>query len=157
MGKKSGGILMLSAVMLTGCATIMHGTKQTVGINSNPSNAWVWVDGNYLGNTPIVVEMTRKDNHRVYIELPGYQPYEAIFTKQMSGWVFGNLAFGGVIGLGVDALTGGIYVLTPEIIQAEMRSTNVAYSKQTADSYIAIVMEPDPSWKKIGNLQPLES
>lgn len=145
------GVFMVTS-LLTSCATIMHGTRQSIGISSNPSNACVWVDKKYSGNTPIVVEMSRKDNHIVRIELDGYQPYEATFSRQLSGWVFGNIVFGGVIGLAVDAITGGLYVLTPDQIQAEMRSNRIAYSKNSKDSYITVVLEVDPSWEKIGNL-----
>lgn len=145
-------IFFALASLLTGCATIMHGTRQSVGIASNPTNANVWVDKNYAGNTPIVVEMSRKDNHIVRIELDGYQPYEATFSRQLSGWAFGNIVFGGFIGLAVDAVSGGLYMLTPDQIHAEMRSNNMAYSKKSNDSCIAVVLKPNPSWKKIGNL-----
>lgn len=137
---------------LTSCATIMHGTRQSVGIASNPSTASVWVDKIYAGNTPVIVDMSRKDNHIVRIELEGYQPYEATFSRKLSGWVFGNIVFGGVIGLAVDAISGGLYMLTPEQVQAELRSNQMAYSKKCHDSYIVVVLEPDPSWKKVGNL-----
>lgn len=140
------------STLLTGCATIMHGTRQSIGIASNPSNANVWVDRTFMGNTPIIVEMSRKDNHIVRIELDGYQPYEATFSRKLSGWVFGNIIFGGFIGLAVDAVSGGLYMLTPEQVQAELRTNNMAYSKSSKDSYITVVLQPDPSWKKIGNL-----
>lgn len=142
---------------LTGCATIMHGTTQRVGISSNPSNASVYVDNMPVGNTPVVVHMTRGDNHLVRIELEGYVPYEAAFTKTLSGWVFGNIVFGGLIGLAVDAVSGGIYRLTPENIQAEMRRGNIAYTKKSDNSVIMIVLKPDPKWEKIGNLEQISS
>lgn len=145
-------LMTLFITTLNSCATIMHGTRQSVGIASNPSNASIWLDQVYVGNTPIVVEMSRKDNHFVRIELNGYQPYEAAFSRQVSGWVFGNIVFGGVIGLAVDAISGGLYMLTPDQIHAELRTNNISYSKNTKDSYIAVVLNPDPSWKKVGNL-----
>ena len=138
--------------LLSSCATIMHGTRQTIGIASNPSNAMIWVDSNFMGYTPMIVEMTRKDNHIVRIELDGYMPYEAAFSRQVSGWVFGNVIFGGLIGLAVDAISGGLYMLTPDQVQAEMRTNGMAYSKQSKDSFITVVLEPNPAWKKIGNL-----
>lgn len=154
MVKVSGAFLLgfFSLASLTGCCTVMHGTRQSIGIASNPSNVSIWVDRNYVGNTPLIVEMSRKDNHVVRIELEGYQPYEATFSRQLSGWVFGNIVFGGVIGLAVDAISGGLYMLTPDQIQAEMRSNRMAYSKKSNDSCIVVVLESDPSWKKIGNL-----
>lgn len=139
------------ASMLSSCATIMHGTRQNIGISSNPSNATIFVDGMYMGATPLVVSMTRYDNHIVRIELDGYQPYEATFTRQVSGWVFGNVIFGGVIGLAVDALSGGLYQLTPDQVQAELRNQNMACSG-CKDHAILVVLEPKPEWKKVGNL-----
>ncbi|MBA3237484.1 MAG: PEGA domain-containing protein [Parachlamydiaceae bacterium] len=144
--------VLLSIASLTSCATIVHGTRQSIGISSNPSYASVWVDQIYMGNTPIIVDMSRKDNHIVRIELDGYQPYEVTFSRKVSGWVLGNLLFGGVIGLAVDAISGGIYCLTPEQVQAELRNNQNVYSKNSDDSYIAIVLQPDPSWTKVGNM-----
>ena len=144
-------ILML-ATTISSCATIMHGTYQTVGISSNPSDAWVYVDRNYVGNTPLLLELSRKDNHLVRIELPGYLPYEIQFTKTVRGWVFGNIVFGGLIGLAVDAVSGGIYRLTPEQVHAELRAQYGVDSKNSNESFIAIVLEPQAGWEKIGNL-----
>lgn len=147
--------VLLTAVVLTSvvsCATIMHGTRQSVGIASNPTNASVWVDRNFMGYTPMIVEMSRKDNHLVRIELDGYMPYEATFSKQLSGWVFGNIVFGGIIGLAVDAISGGLYVLTPDQIQAEMRSGQLNMAADSKDLFITIVLEPKPEWKMIGQL-----
>lgn len=141
---------------LTSCATIMHGSRQSIGIASNPTDASVWVDQCYTGNTPLIVEMTRQDNHHVRLELEGYQPYEINFSRQISGWVFGNVVFGGVIGLAVDAVSGGIYRLTPEQVQVELRANRMTVTKKSNESYIAIVLEPDASWTRIGNLVPVE-
>lgn len=150
--KKTLSLLVPCTFFLTSCATIMHGTRQSIGISSNPTNAQIWVDNQYVGQSPLIVEMTRKHNHFIRLELQGYQPYEVTFTRQMSAWVFGNVVFGGIIGLAVDAITGGIYRLTPEQIQAQMLSDHVRYYKKSADSFVAIVMEADPSWEKVGQL-----
>jgi hypothetical protein len=145
-------MLLLALTTFTSCATIINGTTQRIGIASTPSSASVWLDRQLVGKTPLIVEMTRKDNHHVIIELDGYQPYEATFSRKLSGWVFGNIAIGGFIGLAIDAISGGIYVLTPEQIQAELCTNNIAYSKNSKESFIAIVLQPDPSWQKVGNL-----
>ncbi len=145
-------LLLLSMALLTSCSTIMNGTRQSIQIESDPSNAYVWVDRNYVGVTPIIVEMSRKDMHYVKIELDGFEPYEATFSRKLSKWVFGNIVFGGVIGLAVDALTGAIYTLTPDQVRAEMSSPYAMHTKNSSDSYVTIVMKPDPSWQKVGNL-----
>lgn len=145
-------LAIFTITSLVSCATIMHGTRQSIGIASNPTNANVWVDRVHVGQTPLFVEMSRKDNHVVRVELEGYQPYEATFSRQLSGWVFGNIIFGGVIGLAIDAISGGLYMLTPDQVQAELRSNSIAYSRKSKDSCIMVVLEANPSWKKVGNL-----
>src|SRR5256885_14019069 len=104
----------VEALCVGACASIIHGTHQDVGISSNPTAAHVTVDGQQTGTTPVVAHLTRKDNHIVRLELPGYKPYEATLTRGVSGWVWGNIVFGGLIGLAVDAISGGMYKLTPE-------------------------------------------
>lgn len=146
-------ISALLLITVSSCATIVNGTRQKVNISSNPSNACVWLDRMYVGNTPILVDMSREDNHYVRIELDGYLPYEINFSKRISAWVAGNVVFGGLIGIAVDAMTGGIYRLTPEQVRAELCANTFVRARQTDDSYIAIVMQPDPSWQQIGTLK----
>jgi hypothetical protein len=144
---------LLPALLLSSCATIMHGTRQNVGISSNPGNANVWVNGQYFGQTPMIAKLSRKDNHLVRIELQGFVPYEISMTRQMSGWVFGNVIFGGLIGVAVDAITGGIYRLTPEQVHAQMLQSQMTCSSNGDNSYIGIVMQPESSWEKMGQLE----
>lgn len=145
---------MMSLLLLSSCATIMNGPNQTIGIRSIPQNAFVWVDSQYVGKTPINVAMTRDNNHLVTLQLEGYEVYELRVTRNLSKWIWGNIIFGGFIGVAVDALTGSIYKLTPEQVQAELYGNNV-YSAKTDDSYVGIVLAPNPSWEKIGELAPI--
>ncbi len=96
-------------VSLTGCCSIIHGTRQDVGISSAPTGAMVKIDNVLSGNTPVVAKLTRKDNHFVRVELSGYQPFDMTLTRSVSGWVWGNIVFGGLIGLAVDAIDGAFY------------------------------------------------
>lgn len=140
-------------LILTSCATIIHGTDQAVGICTNPSKAAVWVNGCYTGNTPMVVSLPRNQNHMIHIELEGFEPYDIALTRQLSGWVFGNIVFGGVIGVVIDIASGGIYRLTPDQINAELVTTTYRRSREC--SYIGIAMEPKADWEKIGQLKLL--
>src|SRR5438045_124497 len=88
------------------CASIMHGKSQDVNIASQPSGASVTVDNQALGMTPVVAKLKRKDKHVITVKMDGYQPFEMTTTRSTSGWVWGNVVFGGLIGLAVD-LGGG--------------------------------------------------
>jgi hypothetical protein len=135
----------------------MHGTSQDIAVSSNPSNAKVTVDGNTVGNTPLTTSLSRKDIHTVKIELDGYHPFESKIMKETSGWVWGNIIFGGLIGLAVDAITGGLYDLTPEQVQAEMREmkNQTSFIKEKDKLFITVTLNPKPEWKKIGQLEKL--
>jgi len=142
-----------TAVVLCSCASIIHGTHQDVGISSNPTGAQVSVDGQVKGATPVVANLTRKDNHIVRIELAGYKPYETTLTRKVSGWVWGNIVFGGLIGLAVDAINGALYNLTPEQVSAALLA-GTAHMVPTRDGmYIALVLASQPGWQKVGQLK----
>lgn len=142
-------LLLLGSI---GCASIMHGTTQDIGISSSPTNARVSVDNTPLGNTPVVAKLSRGDNHMVRIELDGYAPFEATLTKKVSGWVWGNIVFGGLIGLAVDAISGGLYNLTPEQIAGQMAKQGASLEQNAEGIYVVLVRQVDPSWQRIGTL-----
>lgn len=140
------------ALLLTGCASIVNGSTQPVSFISTPAAARVIVDGNPIGSTPVVHALSRKKLHAVRFELDGYQPYEMALSRSVSGWVWGNIVFGGLIGLAVDAGTGGMYKLSPEQVSANL-SQRTAKAETIGDGlFITLVMQPDPSWEKIGQL-----
>ena len=89
----------------------------------------------------------------IRIELDGYETYETTLTRKVSGWVWGNIVFGGLIGLVVDAAAGGMYKLTPEQISAELRNGNLSLNEDNDGFFIAVVLEPNPEWEKVGSLK----
>ena len=139
-----------TSLVLTGCATIMHGTQQDVGFGSVPTNARITVDNQRSATTPTVMNLSRKDNHIVRIELDGYLPYEATLTRGVSGWVWGNLVFGGLVGLAVDGISGGLYKLTPEQMTATLSKQTSSLEAGTLQVFV--VLRPDPEWQQIGRL-----
>jgi len=143
----------LTALALSGCATIIHGTGQEVGISSNPTGAAVTIDDIDKGITPVVVKVKRKQDHIVRIQLAGYQPFETTLTHSVSGWVWGNIAFGGLIGLAVDAASGGLYKLTPEQITGALNTGHASTLKKEDGLYVIAVLKPESDWVKVAQLQ----
>jgi len=145
--------LIIASVLLWGCATIMHGTSQKIGISSLPTGAKVSVDNMPLGDTPLFADLKRGDDHIVTIDMEGYQKVQLTITKSVSGWVWGNIVFGGLIGLAVDAITGGLYNLSPEQLHAELKKQNIGATIKNDGVYLFTVLHPDPSWQKISTLK----
>lgn len=158
--KLKGIVAALIAVNIVGCATIMHGGRtQRIGISSMPTGATVSIDNNKsMGVTPIFADLKRGEEHIVTIEMPGYEKSQLTLTKSMSGWVWGNIVFGGLIGLAVDAISGSIYNLSPEQLNAELRKSDATVSDGNISGGIMVVavLQPDPSWQKIGSLNPVK-
>ena len=113
------------------------------------------VDGKILGHTPVTASLTRKDNHTIRIALAGYQPYEMNVTHHVSGWVWGNIIFGGLIGLAVDAITGGLYSLDSQQVMAQLAQAHSSAVIRRNGVYVLLVAAPDPTWERIASLQPL--
>jgi hypothetical protein len=145
---------ILACLFLVGCGTIIHGGTQDVSVTSEPSGATVEVDGSEIGETPVTRSLDRGSQHTVEISMDGYESEQISIRKSTSGWVWGNIVFGGLIGLAVDASTGGMYKLTPTQVQQTLDEETAA--KGAEDTvFIAVVMEPKPDWKRIGQLRPV--
>ena len=137
------------------CGTIMHGGSQDIGLSSTPSGAKVTLDNQELGVTPVIAKLSRKDNHVVHFALEGYQPADLTLTRSVSGWVWGNIVFGGVVGVAVDAISGGLYKLSPEQLSATMAKSTASVNKK-GGLYVTVVLHPDSTWQPIGRLTPIE-
>ena len=98
-------ILILGVVFLAGCGTIRHGTTQQLTISSNPAGAIVVVDGVERAQTPVSLELSRKDRHTVSVSMFGYENYQTVVGRKWATWSL----LGGPVGLLIDNATGGLY------------------------------------------------
>ncbi len=152
MKKSIIAMCLASTFLLSSCASIISGTKQTINFTSNPADAIVYVNDINIGKTPLDAKLVRggKDQ-KVKIVLEGYKTYEMTLTSKTNGWVWGNILFGGIIGLIIDVADGAIYKLTPEQVNAEL-AKGVAINKKGKNLFIGVALEIDPSWQKVGTL-----
>ena len=57
----------------------------------------------------------KPENYTVRFTKEGFQPRELKCEGEVNGWYFGNIIFGGLIGLlAVDPATGAMYTLKPD-------------------------------------------
>ena len=147
--------LIICCLFGTNCATIIHGTRQNIAFSSNPTGAEVSINGESKGKTPVIIKLKRNEDYIVKIQLSGYLPYEINVVKKVDAWIIGNIIFGGLIGLVVDAASGGMYKLSPEQVSAELKRNDGSFIQKGDNIYIGAAMIADPSWVKIGNLKKL--
>lgn len=144
---------VIASLLLSSCATIIKGSKQEFKITSNPTQATVYVNDSSIGKTPITTKLARKEkNTKIKLTLEGYKDVEISLKREGNGWVWGNIVFGGIIGLIVDLSDGAIYQLTPSQIDAEM-AKNVTFNHKSEGVYIGVTMEASADWQKVGNVE----
>ena len=106
-------VVLLAVVGLTGCASIMNGTTQSVFVNSTPSGAMVQVDG-LQATTPAKLELKRSQaSHDIRVAKEGYETAQMSIGRKVNPWLAGNLFWGYVLPLGVivDFVSGGAWSL----------------------------------------------
>jgi len=142
-------ITLFLFALCTGCATIVTGTSTDVSLNSNPSEAQIQVDGRDFGETPKTVTLDSGRSHAIKISLDEYETETVQIQKTTSGWMVGNLLFGGLPGFIIDAASGGMYVLSP-------KQASVSMQQKTASAgqlHINVTMKPQTDGlRKIGQL-----
>ena len=141
--------------VLSGCATIVGDKEQTVTITSQPTDAALTITDEkgtevHNGSTPATVQLRKADgsyfggkSYTVELSKVGYENRTLMIESTPNGWyVGGNLLFGGFIGwLIVDPLTGAMYNLTPDNIDATLGEA--VTSTENGDSEITLVMAQD--------------
>ena len=114
----------------SGCATIVNGGPDVVYFSTTPAGATVTVDGAQLGKTPLTTQV-RRNSHMMTFSKEGYQKDTLPVQKEFNLWVLGNVIFGGVIGIIVDAVagnleevSGSVAVTLPKLESGDSRGRN---------------------------------
>lgn len=122
------GFFILSIFVLSGCATIVKGTTQNIAFSTNPEGATCTISriddtGDIMVlykdiETPTTLENLQKDDADLMIvcNKPGYKETVIHTSSSFQSMTFGNIIVGGIIGLGVDAVSGAINEYPTEIL-----------------------------------------
>src|SRR5437867_877808 len=84
------GMLLLAlpaVVLLTGCATLFAAKNSPVAMQTNPSGAEVWIDGNKMGVTPLSLELSAKKSYVITFKKEGQEATATINNGVGAGWV----------------------------------------------------------------------
>src|ERR1700738_5319161 len=108
-------LLLSAAIALPclGCASVTRGTTENISISTTPSGATAEIAGLEIPTacvTPCVVQAKRSADITVAINKDGYEPQIIPLTKEVpatgAAGFAGNILAGGLVGMGVDAVTG---------------------------------------------------
>ena len=120
--------ITLIACLSTGCASIVSGSNQSISVTTRSNG----VDlsgakcvltnnkGEWYATTPGTVTVHRSFNDlSVNCAYDGLDKGIELAKSTTKGMAFGNILFGGFIGVGVDVATGAAYDY-PNVIQVNM-------------------------------------
>jgi hypothetical protein len=119
---------LAAALILSSCASIVSKSSYPISINSSPSEAKITIKDKkgieiYTGTTPATLKLKAgagffsKARYQVTFEKQGYDKKVVPIEFKLDGWYFGNLLFGGPIGLLiVDPATGAMFKLETEFL-----------------------------------------
>jgi hypothetical protein len=143
-----------------GCASIVHGGNRNISIATQPPGATASVrksggeimDVVAVQKTPCTISLDPKkgyfsgQSYTLRLELPGYKSTEVELTPRMSGWYWGNLLIGGLIGmLAVDPATGAMWNIAPDKIDRTLASGESALIMNKTGFVVVLESELTPA------------
>jgi len=126
-------IALTASVSLSACATVTKGTNDTVKMTSEPSEARIVFKDTTLKYqpqtcvTPCEIELNRKRTYNATVSKSGYEDFVVVMVPKVSTSggtaMAGNLLLGGIVGAGVDGLTGAMKDLSPNNLNVILAPT----------------------------------
>ncbi|HLK96152.1 MAG TPA: hypothetical protein VK364_00145, partial [Hymenobacter sp.] len=122
-------LTVLATLLMSSCASIVSKSRYPVAISSVPPGAKVVITnraGNeiFSGVAPTAVTLKsgssyfNREKYKLIFSKEGFEDKVVALEADINGWYFGNLLFGGGIGLLiVDPLTGAMYRIREKEMQ----------------------------------------
>lgn len=112
-------LVVVFVFYFSSCAVIFKGNSSKVDTNSDPKGAQVFVNGNYMGDTPIRLKLESKRTYTIEFKKEGFKSKTYNITNHVgAGWIVLDVLLTGLIGVVVDAATGAWYGLDQNNVNA---------------------------------------
>lgn len=111
-------------LLLPSCASLTQGTSDAFLVTSKPNNVEIVTSHGYFCNAPCALKLPKKESFTITASKKGYcsRVYTVISIMGGSGGaaMAGNVLIGGLIGAGVDSMTGAAKHLEPNPLNIEL-------------------------------------
>ena len=114
--QRTASCLVLSfGLLVTGCATLTKGTSQAVTVNTDPTGATCTMTRDakpvaIVNSTPGSVPVEKAQGTiAVLCRKQGYLDAAGALASEFQAMTFGNILFGGLVGVVVDAASGAMH------------------------------------------------
>lgn len=126
-------LVLAFGLLLGGCATVVSGTTQTIGVNTDPEGADCQFSrkGVLVGRvnpTPGTMQVGKDyESVTVLCRKEGFDETTGVIGSEFQAMTLGNILLGGVIGVVVDAASGAMmkypesvtFTLIPKLFDSE--------------------------------------
>ena len=116
---------LLTIALLPGCATVMKGAHDEIGVTSTPRGAEISSQQGTKCTAPCTLRLRRNFPQKVTASMPGYQPAVLQLTPKLAAdvatYTLGSILVGGVIGGSVDAISGAMFDLYPKTLEFHLK------------------------------------
>lgn len=144
--------IALFSLLFTSCSTIFNGDKSDVRISSNPNDARIFVNGLEIGKTPAVLKLKRGDRHIIEVKKEGYQTLRLETSNTITGWFWGNIICGGILGIVIDLATGNAYDVDPSTIVVTLEKSTGMIERTIMEDFGSIKVLNDQG-KALANVE----
>jgi len=151
--------------LLSGCASVLCGPKQSVAINSRPNGAQIMIYDStgevvFKNVTPCIAKLNRraKDmldgaNYVVLIKKEGFASVQVPLVSMVNRAYFANVLNGG-IGLVIDPLTGSMWTLNPAGIDPALGPQETAFFDH--EDGLLICLKEEVPQGLVSRLEPVQ-
>jgi hypothetical protein len=114
-------VVLSAAATLNGCATLVKGSSQSIVVNTDPPGAICSLTRKgkeiaVVNPTPGTITVDKsKDAVAVSCNRGGYLESAGTINSQFQAMTFGNILFGGLVGVAIDAGSGAMNEYEPSI------------------------------------------
>jgi len=108
---------VLLVLFVSSCATIFKGSKSNLALESDPAGAQVFIDGHYMGDTPLRLKLESKRDYAIEFRKEGYLTKTVnVQNKVGAMWIVLDV-LAGLVPVIVDAATGSWYELNQDNVK----------------------------------------
>lgn len=150
-------LILTGLLAFSSCASIVSKSRYPVAISSVPNGATISITDRrgkevYTGVTPAAVVLKsgagyfQRQIYTVKFSKNGYSEKAMTLEADLNGWYFGNLVFGGFIGLLiVDPATGAMYRIADRDLQGVLSETTAQLNPFDSKGLQIVSVEDVPS------------
>lgn len=146
------------ALLMSNCATIVSKSVYPLRIDTNPEDAKITITNRFNlnifeGKAPASLMLNassgffQPEMYTIKIEKDGYAPRTISIKAEMDGWFCGNILAGGLIGIVIDAASGAMYKIEPNIYNVTLQKETAGLENQRGIQIMDINDIPE-EWKE---------